>query len=78
MTYSACDSAPIPAWLADYHEYLARASRVSHWPHQSRRPNPPQQAPEVEEPLSGATAQAAIQQRYQPTIERQSNDTNLD
>ncbi len=70
MTYSECDGSYVPEWLAEYHEYLARASRVTHWPLQAR-PSPPQRAAEVEEPMSGATAQAAIQQRYQPTIERE-------
>ncbi len=70
MTYSACDGAPIPEWLVEYHDWLARASRVNHWPLQSRRPSLHQQRAEVEEPLSGAEAQAEIQQRYQPSTER--------
>jgi len=52
-----------PEWLVAYHDWLAWASRVNPWPHQSRRPSPPQQRAEVEEPLSGATAQALIQHR---------------
>ncbi len=77
MTISACDGSHIPDWLAEYHDWMKWASRVNPWPNQQpRTPSPPQRAAEVKEPLSGATAQAAIQLRYQPT-ERQSND-NLD
>ncbi len=71
MTYSACDGSYIPPWLAEYHDYLAWASRVNPWPLQARRPAPPQQRAEVVPPLSGVTAQALIEQRYQPPTERQ-------
>ncbi len=69
MTISACDGAPIPTWLAEYRDWLARASRLDPWPHQSRHPSPQQRA-EVEPTLSGAEAQAAIRKRYQPPTER--------
>lgn len=62
MTISASVSAPIPEWLVAYHDWLAWASRVNPWPLQAR-PSPQQRAAEVEPPLSGAAAQAAIQLR---------------
>ncbi len=60
----------IPTWLGDYHDWLALASRVDPWPHQSRHPSPTQQRAQVAQPLSGAEALAAIQLRYQPPTER--------
>ncbi len=66
MTYSACDGSYIPEWLCAYHDYLAWASRVNPWPLQARRPTPTQQQAEVEQTLTGSTAQAAIRKRYQP------------
>ncbi len=65
-TYSECDGSYVPEWLAEYHDYMAWASRCNPWPLQARRPSPPQRALEAEEPLSGATAQAAIRKRALP------------
>ncbi len=66
--YSACDGSFVPEWLAAHHDYMAWASTVNPLP---QRAAPPQQrATEVEPPLSGATAQAAIRKRYQPPTER--------
>ncbi len=62
-----CDGAPIPEWLVAYHDWMARASRTDPWPHQSRRPTPPQQRPGLIQPLSGSTAQALIELRRDTT-----------
>ncbi len=64
MTISACDGSYIPDWLAEYHDWMKWASAVNPWPNQQpRTPSPTQRAAEVKEPLSGATAQALIEQR---------------
>ncbi len=65
MMYSACDGSFVPEWLAAHHDYMKWASTVNTLPQHAAPPQ--QRAIEVEEPLSGATAQVAIQQRYQPT-----------
>ncbi len=67
MTISACDGSYIPDWLAEYHDWMAWASATNPWPLQSRHPTPTQQRAEVVPPLSGATAQALIEQRRDTT-----------
>ncbi len=72
MMYSDCDGSFVPEWLAAHHDYMKWASQTNPLPPvQPQRPAPPQQrAIEVEPPLSGATAQALIEQRAIPPTTR--------